>query len=191
MAASILSPLVCVRLDDSAELQVLIDLIAPTQSLPGIRRQIGELESFGCARIRGETAAVVPPMFAAGLLQKLIRARPDLPSLLFTRLSHDGRKRLLERLVTVELPEDTPFWNALLQSSTENVSSGELNQQLELLEYLARAAPRVVYRFSNENLIISFGLSKQSVTAKILIVLMQFSASFSMTQIQVQRHSIS
>jgi len=152
MAASILSPLVCVRLDDSAELQVLIDLIAPTQSLPGIRRQIGELESFGCARIRGETAAVVPPMFAAGLLRKLIHARPDLPSLLFARLSHDGRKRLLERLVTVELPEDASFWSVLLQSSTENVSSGELNQQLELLEYLARAAPRVVVSFLEREL---------------------------------------
>ena len=90
--------------------------------------------------------------FAAGLLRKLIRARSDLPSLLFTRLSHDGRKRLLERLVTVELPEDTPFWNALLQSSTENVSSGQLNQQLELLEYLARAAPRVVVSFLGQEL---------------------------------------
>ena len=152
IAASILSPLVYVRIDDPAELQVLIDMIAPTQSLLGIRRQIRELESFGCIRLRGETAAVVPPMFAAGLLRKLIRARSDLPSLLFTRLSHDGRKRLLERLVTVELPEDTPFWNALLQSSTENVSSGELNQQLELLEYLARAAPRVVVSFLGQEL---------------------------------------
>ena len=152
IAASILSPLIYLRIDDPAELQVLIDMIAPTQSLLGIRRQIRELESFGCIRLRGETAAVVPPMFAAGLLRKLIRARSDLPSSLFTRLSHDGRKRLLERLVTVELPEDTPFWNALLQSSTENVSSGELNQQLELLEYLARAAPRVVVSFLGQEL---------------------------------------
>jgi hypothetical protein len=151
-AASVVSPLVYVRLDSSAELHVLIDALASGQSEANLRHQIAELESFGCIRIRDQTASLTPPIFAAGLLRELIAQNPDLPSDLFDKLDHDGRKRLLERLVTLELPDNSPFWNKLLSLRTDAAVSAELNEQLELLDYLARAAPRVVTSFLRREL---------------------------------------
>jgi hypothetical protein len=152
LVASVLSPLAYVRIDVTTELQVLIEAIAPNISESILRLRVAELETFGCVRRRAKTVAVVPPIFAAGLLQRLINVRPDLPTILFLKLDHDGRTRLLERLVTVELSDTAPFWDKLLQIVTDPSLSADLKQQLETLESLARAVPRVVASFLEREL---------------------------------------
>jgi len=151
-AALILSPLVYVRLDKPVELAVLIEAIECGENETVIRREIAELESFGCIRRRGETVSLVPPIFAAGLLRQLIGENEHLPVRLFEKLDHAARKRLIERLVTIELPNDAPVWGKLLTLRPDHAVPDELNEQLELLEYLARAAPRVVASFLEREL---------------------------------------
>jgi hypothetical protein len=152
LTASVLSPLAYVK-REGVEVQLLLDTIAPTIPEQILRLRIAELETFGCIRRRGKTIAVVPPMFAAGLLQELIGARPNLPTELFSKLDYEGRTRLLERLVTVELSDDAPFWDELLNLITNQRSSAELKEQLKFLESLARAVPRVVASWLDHELV--------------------------------------
>ena len=151
LTAILLSPLSYVRISEDAELRVLLQSIAPTLSEPIVRLRVAELETFGCIRRRGKTVAVVPPMFATGLLQELVAASPNLPLQLFSELNHDARTRLLDRLVAVELSDTAPFWDQLLNVVTNQVTS-ELKERLEMLESLARAVPRVIASFLNREL---------------------------------------
>src|SRR5207249_3409595 len=79
LVVSALSILSHVRLDHAPEVQLLLSLIAPNVSEPLLRIRTSELEEFGCIRRRGKTVAVVPPIFAAGLSDDLIRAVADMP----------------------------------------------------------------------------------------------------------------
>ena len=152
LIASVLSPLVDVRSSDAGEVSGLLTAIAPELPQSTLLRRLGELASFGFLRRRGDYVAVVPPMFAAGLLRELIAARADLPASLFAALNHGARKRLLERLVTLDLPDHAPCWRMLIDAPHSHATSAELNDHLEILEYLARAAPRVVATFLNREL---------------------------------------
>jgi hypothetical protein len=151
LVASVLSPLAYVKIE-TPELQLLLDSIAPNVSDSIVRARLTELETFGCVRRRGKTVAVFPPIFAAGLLQSLLHAQPVLPTTLFLTLDHEGRTRLLERLVTAELSDNAPFWDELLHIITEQSPSSDLKEQLETLESLARAVPRVVASFLEREL---------------------------------------
>ena len=149
LAASALSILSGVRLDHAAEIQLLLNLIAPNLSEPSFRLRIAELEGFGCIRRRGKTVSVVPPIFAAGLANDLIRAVADMPVRLFAKLDNDGRRRLLDRLVALDLP--APVWEQILELAT-NQDASLLNNRLETLASLTRAMPRVVASFLDREL---------------------------------------
>jgi hypothetical protein len=151
LAATVLSPLSYVDVHDDIELGILLQFVAPEISTATLRLRIAEPERFGCIRRRGKTISVVPPMVAAGLLQLAVSASPELPLQLFSRLSHDGRTRLLDRLVTVELPDRASFWSELLESVANSVSVAP-KKALEILQHLARAVPQVVARFLQREL---------------------------------------
>jgi hypothetical protein len=149
LAASALSILSGVRLDHASEIQFLLNLIAPNLSEPSFQFRIAELEGFGCIRRRGKTVSVVPPIFAAGLANDLIKAVANMPVHLFAKLDNDGRRRLLDRLVALDLPPDV--WDQILELAT-NQDASPLNNRLETLASLARAMPRVVASFLDREL---------------------------------------
>lgn len=149
LAATALSILSGVRVDHPSEIQLLLSLIAPNLSEPAFRIRIAELEGFGCIRRRGKTVAIVPPIFAAGLSNDLITAVADMPVRLFAKLDNDGQRRLLDRLVALDLP--AAVWDQILELTT-NEDASPLNSRLETLASLARAMPRVVASFLDREL---------------------------------------
>lgn len=138
-----LCPLVYVGLGQSfQELHTLLAQVAPEISEASARRVIGELEPLGYVRRRGEYVAVVPPLFAAGLLEELLRIDLPLPERLYKTLNAAARIRLLERLVTVELPEFATFWSFIFgEDGPFGDGQHFSSEKFELLEYLARAVP--------------------------------------------------
>jgi len=143
-----LSPLTYVKVSsESSELPTLLSLIAPEIQAPSVLRRLGELESLGFLRRQGSYVAVVPPMFAAGLFYDLVQNNPALPGQLMVSLDLASRKRLLERLVTLELTEEIPFAAFVFGADGPFGDAGRSRTNLELLEYLARALPQATARF--------------------------------------------
>ncbi len=148
-----LSPLVYVRVGgESSELPVLLSHIAPEIQVPSVLRRLGEFEALGFLRRQGEYVAVVPPMFAAGLFHDLAHDNPSLPEQLMASLDLAGRKRLLERLVTVELSHATPFTSFVFGPGGPFGDTERFSGNLELLDYLARALPVETARFLRQQL---------------------------------------
>jgi hypothetical protein len=148
-----LSPLVYVRvIAQSSELQVLLSHIAPEVQLATVLHRLSEFEALGFLRRQGEYVAVVPPMFAAGLFHDVATDNPSLPEQLMAGLDLAGRKRLLERLVTVELPHATPFTSFVFGPAGPFGDAERFGENLELLDYLARALPQETARFLHQRL---------------------------------------
>jgi hypothetical protein len=148
-----LSPLVYVRVGGkSSELPVLLSHIAPEIQVPSVLRRLGEFEALGFLRKQGEYVAVVPPMFAAGLFHDLAHDNPSLPEELMASLDLAGRKRLLERLVTVDLPHAMPFTSFVFGPGGPFGDPERSRGNLELLDYLARALPGETARFLRQQL---------------------------------------
>jgi hypothetical protein len=148
-----LSPLVYVRVGgQSTELQVLLSHIAPEIQVASVLHRLAEFEALGFLRKQGEYVAVVPPMFAAGLFHDLAHDNPSLPEQLMASLDLAGRKRLLERLVTVELAHATPFTSFVFGPGGPFGNTERFSANLELLDYLARALPGETARFLRQQL---------------------------------------
>jgi DNA-binding MarR family transcriptional regulator len=107
---------------------------------PTILDQLKRLEQMGYVRRRGNHVMVVPPLFAAALAENVFNTQPDLICSLFDHLNDSSRKRLLERVVTTDLEEESRFWDHVFGETLGTIS--RLIANLDLLGYLARAAPR-------------------------------------------------
>jgi hypothetical protein len=143
-----LSPLTYVNISgDSTELAVLLSLVAPEIQAASVLRRLGDLETLGFLRRQGTYVAVVPPMFAAGLFYDLLQNIPDLPGQLLERLDLPGRKRLLERLVTLELTGEIPFATFVFSGNGPFADEERFRTNLELLDYLSRALPLPTAQF--------------------------------------------
>ena len=86
-------------------------------------------------------------MFAAGLFYDLVQNNAALPGQLMVSLDLASRKRLLERLVTLELSEEIPFAAFVFGPNGPFGDAGRSRTNLELLDYLARALPQATARF--------------------------------------------
>ena len=149
----VLSPLAYVRLGgESPELQVLLPYIAPEIQVNTVLRRLADFEALGFLRRQGDYVAVVPPMFAAGLFYELAQDNPSLPGQLMADMDLPGRKRLLERLVTVELPHTTPFVSFVFGEEGPFRDPEQFRENLELLDYLARAIPEETAAFLRRQL---------------------------------------
>jgi len=91
-------------------------------------------------------------MFAAGLFHDLAHDNPSLPEQLMASLDLAGRKRLLERLVTVDLPHAMPFTSFVFGLEGPFGNTERFRGNLELLDYLARALPGETARFLRQQL---------------------------------------
>jgi hypothetical protein len=148
-----LCPLIYVRVGaDSNELDVLISEIAPDVHSATVLRRLSEFESLGFLRRQGQYVAVVPPMFAAALFRGIIQSNPQLIGRLLAGLDLPGLKRLLERLVTLELPESTPFVSFVFGPTGPFGDTERFCKNIQLLDYLARAIPEATARFLRKEL---------------------------------------
>ena len=133
--------------EESSELPVLLAHVAPELQVASVLRRLHELEGLGFLRRQGEYVAVVPPMFAAGLFYDLAQVNRALPKQLMASLDLAGRKRLLERLVAVELPDAAPFVSFVFGPGGPFGDPEGFSDNLELLGYVARALPGETARF--------------------------------------------
>lgn len=108
------------------------------------------LESAGYVEASGrggQQLNVSPPLLAAYLVERLLRDHPDRGVALFNGLDMEGRHRLLDRMISVDAAEGLSLWSHLFGPSGPFASDQALEQNIELLRVLARAAPRQTARF--------------------------------------------
>ena len=147
-ALKILSPLQWVDLgQDSSQVALLLQSQQSSLSEKDVRRLLPELEGMGYLRSKGKFVTVVPPLFAAGLARELLEQTPRVARELFAGLNSTGRERFLERIITLELNEDAPLWNYFFGSEGPFAAPLQIVENLSLLNFLGRAAPRRTVRF--------------------------------------------
>ena len=147
-ALKILSPLQWVDLaQDSSQLALLLQSHQSHLAENDVRRVLPELEAMGYVRCKRKFVTVVPPLFAASLARELFEQTPRVVRELFAGLNSSGRERLLERIITLELNEDAPLWNYFFGSEGPFAAPLQIVENLSLLNFLGRAAPRQTVRF--------------------------------------------
>jgi hypothetical protein len=129
------------------ELTAILSEIASDIPEATVLREVSRLEELGYVRRRGEYVAVIPPLFAAGLAHQLVSSQPMLPERLFSRLDLAARKRLIERLVTLELSDSIPFWSFIFGPEGPFGEAARFAKNFDLLDCLARATPRATALF--------------------------------------------
>ncbi len=106
-----------------------------------------DLERMGYIRRRGNYVTVIPPLFAARLVEDIALVSDVSLQRLFDRLSGTARKRFLERIVTVDLPDRSTFWDYIFGDGGPLQIAARVGGQFEHIESLARAVPERTARF--------------------------------------------
>lgn len=132
------------------DLPVLLDTIGKGLNVNIVSDNLKPLEQMGYLRRRGDYVSVVPPLFAAALSEDVFTTDTAGVCELFDKLADNSRKRLLERVITTDLPEQASFWNYVFENNLGNVEQVVAN--LDLLNYLARAIPARTGRFLESNI---------------------------------------
>lgn len=136
----VLTPLHWVTVSgENPDLPELISAIGGGMSAIKVQTHLEPLREMGYLRHRGDYVSVVPPLFAAALAEEMFRAQMDGICALFDRLSDSSRKRLLERAVTLDLADQSRFWDYVIGSALGTTE--RLIANLDLLDYLGRAIP--------------------------------------------------
>lgn len=135
---------------ENTELQLLTDLFRPTLAMPRILDLLRRLTRLGFARCRSEYSTVTPPIFASELAENVFAVQPAAIRLLFDRTSDDGRRRLLERVVTLELGDFEPFWKHVFQHCGANAHA--ILAHAGMFHTLARANPVATARCLDLNI---------------------------------------
>jgi hypothetical protein len=102
---------------------------------------------MGYVRVRGNYVSVVPPLFAARLVEELAVTQDGTLRTLFDGLNKTSRGRFLERMVTVDLPEKSGFWDYIFADNGPLESAAPTNGHFDHIECLARAVPTRTARF--------------------------------------------
>ena len=130
----------------SDEVAVLLTLQPARITEHDARCEIPRLEAAGYLRTKGKYVAVVPPVFAATLARQSLDMAPQLIANALSKLGDGARNRFLERVVTLDLPEDDPTWDYFFSSEGPVASVDTIVRNLPLLNFLARAVPRRTLR---------------------------------------------
>jgi hypothetical protein len=107
---------------------------------------------MGYIRRRGNYVSVIPPLFAARLVEELASTQESSIQSLFDALGKAGRGRFLERLITVDLPEKSPFWDFIFDENGPLEYAREGTIHFDHIESLARAVPARTARFLESRL---------------------------------------
>jgi hypothetical protein len=146
-ALQVLSPLQWVDVNHgSSQLRLLLQSQQSNLSEGDVLRLLPSLDEMGYVRTRGKFASVVPPLFAASLARSLFTLMPRIGRDLFGGLDSTGRERLLERIITLELDDAHPLWDYFFGAEGPFAPIKTV-ENLSLLNFLARAAPRQTARF--------------------------------------------
>jgi hypothetical protein len=147
-ALKVLSPVLYVQfLGENSELKLICDSLNSEIQPPRILELLPDLERMGYIRRRGKYVSVVPPLFAARLVEELASTQEDLMRILFNALGKDSRGRFLERMVTVDLPKNSTFWDYIFGENGPLESGGQTTAYLDHIDCLARAVPARTARF--------------------------------------------
>jgi hypothetical protein len=130
---------------DKPDLPLLVSAVGQGISINTVLNHLVPLEQMGYLRRRGDHASVTPPLFAAALSEELFTSNAPALCELFDKLPDHSRKRLLERAVTTDLPEQALFWDHVFDA--ELGTTERLVANLDLLDSLARAIPARAARF--------------------------------------------
>ena len=126
------------------------NLFRSTLAVPRTLDLIERLARMGFARRRGEFGTVTPPIFAASLAETVFTALPAVVRALFDETTDDGRRRLLERVVTLELGDFEPFWSHVFARCGANAE--KVLEHAAMFHALARANPVATARCLERNL---------------------------------------
>lgn len=124
---------------ERSELPLLCELFPQSSNATRIADLLDRLVRMGFARRRGDFYTVTPPIFAAALAEGVHAALPAAIRTLFDRSPDDGRRRLLERVVTLDLGEVERFWTHVFHTCGANAET--ILEHSSMFHTLARANP--------------------------------------------------
>ena len=147
-ALKVLSPVLYVKCyGENPELKLVCDSLGMQIQPLRILEVLPDLEKMGYIRRRGNYVSIVPPLFAARLVEELAGMADNVLRDLFTNLSKSNRDRFLERMVTVDLPERSTFWNFVFGENGPLETGYRTSGLLDHIDCLARAVPVRTARF--------------------------------------------
>lgn len=147
-ALKVLSPVLYLKCyGENPELKLVCDSLDLQLQPLRILELLPALEKMGYIRRRGNYVSVVPPLFAARLVEDLAAIKDSALRDLFTSLSKPSRDRFLERMVTVDLPERSTFWDFVFGENGPLEASYRTSGVLDHIDCLARAVPARTGRF--------------------------------------------
>src|SRR5262249_42929472 len=135
-----LSPILHVKYQgENSNLKLVCDSFSLGIQPARIVELLPELERMGYIRRRGNYVTVIPPLFAARLVEEIVSSHIDSLQKLFSVLDKSGRRLFLERITTVDLPENSPFWDYVFEENGPLKLGTQI--QVDHIESLARAVP--------------------------------------------------
>jgi hypothetical protein len=130
---------------ENPDLPVLIKTVGAGQNVPQVSDNLKRLEKLGYVRRRGDHVSVVPPLFAAALVEEVVASQFAEILALFDRLGDAARKRFLERVITTNIGEESKLWDHVFTSAFG--TGDRLLANLDFLDYVGRAVPQRTARF--------------------------------------------
>ncbi|HEY3762710.1 MAG TPA: hypothetical protein VGN23_13270 [Verrucomicrobiae bacterium] len=153
-ALKVLSPVLYVKFQgEDSELKLVCDALGLGIQPSRILELWSDLERMGYIRRRGNYLSVVPPLFAARLVEELASTQEDSMRILFNALGKASRDRFLERMVTVDLPETSTFWEFVFAENGPVEVSHQTSGYFDHIDCLARAIPARTARFLETKLL--------------------------------------
>lgn len=136
----VVSPLQSVAISgEPSDLPLLLKTFEQPVTIARAIELLERLERLGVVRRRGRFVAVAPPLFAAVLAEAVFTAYPAEMRALYDKLDEVGRRKFLERVVTLDLNDAALFWEHVFASCGRTVASVQANARLFYI--LTRAAP--------------------------------------------------
>lgn len=135
---------------EKSELELLLSIFGPAMGAGRAAHLLDRLNRMGFVRRRGNYATVMPPIFASYLAEGVFDTLPPAVRAWHDRTDDEGRRRLLERVVTLELRNATGFWNHVFQPFAQGPSA--ILQNTAMFHTLSRAAPERLAQILERNI---------------------------------------
>ncbi|ATC63574.1 hypothetical protein CMV30_06180 [Nibricoccus aquaticus] len=159
---SCLSPFPTNRSEPVVALKSCLTLSADLGTLRHYRDRLadaGFLEVSGRDR---NDVSVSPPLLATFLLERLIGDDSARVLKIYQALDDDGKKRLIERLISVDSSAGEGLWNYVFGPTGPFAAAGAIEMEIDALLDLVRAAPRQTAMFLVKRADELLGLVEQS-----------------------------
>lgn len=122
-------------------------LIADSASVRHFRDRLIDAALAESSGHRGHELTISPPLLAAYLVERVLDGHPQRCLALYEQLDEDGRRRLFERLVSVDSAEGHGLWAHIFGANGPFRDQACIEENQDSLRILARAAPRQTAEF--------------------------------------------